>query len=92
MRAGVCVEMRWQSGDSVGVLHIPDYVSEMMKGTGYASVRSGEVLGLPIALGLGLILAAYTFTDFYLSGDDTAWIDHWGTLEKLDPRTQTLPH
>ena len=61
------------------------------RGTDYGLIRTGETLALPIALGLGVILASLTFTDFYLSGDQTAWSEQWGPLETLEPGTEGFP-
>jgi hypothetical protein len=74
------VEMQWQDRGAIGVLHVPEAVSNLTKGTDYEFIRSGESLALPIALGLGMILAGLSGADFVLSGDKTAWKEHWGAL------------
>jgi hypothetical protein len=84
------IEMRWEDRGAAGVLHIPTSVSNLIRGTDYEYIRSGESLALPIALGLSLILAGLTNTSLVLSGDRTAWKDEWGALidapESMDLR------
>ena len=87
----IVVEMEWKGESAQGVMHIPEHVSKMTEGTDYGLIRTGETLALPIALGLGVILASLTFTDFYLSGDQTAWSEQWGPLETLEPGTEGFP-
>lgn len=74
------IEMRWVDRGAVGVLHVPPTVSELTRGTDYEFIKSGESLALPIALGLGLILAGLTDAHLVLGGDRTAWKESWGTL------------
>ena len=74
------IEMQWKDRGAIGVLHVPPAVSSLTKGTDYEYIRSGESLALPIALGLGLILAGLTDAHLVLSGDKTAWKESWGAL------------
>jgi hypothetical protein len=74
------VELQGTVGSALGVLHIPDVISDQLIGSEYENIKSGERLVLPIALGLGLILAGLTDTDFILSGDRSVWKETWGTL------------
>jgi hypothetical protein len=74
------IEMRWRSDDPIGVLHVPPSVTHLIEGSNYEQIQSGESLALPIALGLGVILAGLTNTDLVLSGDTTAWKTSWGSL------------
>lgn len=78
----VAVSMSWRDdGQPVGRLHIPDQVLALTQGTDYESIRSGEVFVLPIALGLGVMLAALTHSALCLSGDETVWPREWGRLQ-----------
>ena len=74
------IEMQWRDRGAVGVLHIPSAVSKITAGTDYEHIKSGESLALPVALGLGIILAGLADAHLLLSGDKTAWKDNWGAL------------
>ena len=74
------IEMQWADQGAIGVLHVPPAVTNLTRGTDYEFIRSGERLALPIALGLGLILAGLTDAHLILSGDKTAWKESWGAL------------
>ncbi|WP_157959573.1 hypothetical protein [Devosia submarina] len=80
--------MQWKDRGAIGVLHVPESVSNLTKGTDYEFIKSGESLALPIALGLGLILAGLSDADLVLSGDKTAWKENWGAL--LDAPSRIL--
>lgn len=75
------IEMQLMKDEPMGVLHVPPSVSQLLAGSAYEDVRSGESLALPIALGLGIILGALTDTDFVLTGDRNAWKTSWGGLK-----------
>jgi hypothetical protein len=55
-------------------------VTQLVAGTEYANVRTGERLALPIALGLSIILAGLSDSHVVLTGDKSAWKENWGTL------------
>jgi hypothetical protein len=82
------VELRWEAGLPVGVLHIAPAVSKLLKGSDYEHIRSGESLALPIALGLSLILAGLTESHLVLSGERTVWNANWGALLDLPPNVE----
>ncbi len=77
------IEMQWRNDDRIGVLHVPPSVTNLVEGSDYEHIQTGESLALPIALGLGVILAGLTDVDLVLTGDRTAWKSSWGSL-KLD--------
>jgi hypothetical protein len=70
------VELRWEAGLPVGVLHIAPAVSKLLKGSDYEHIRSGE------------ILAGLTESHLVLSGERTVWNANWGALLDLPPNVE----
>jgi hypothetical protein len=91
--SGDCIslEMLWRDERQLGTLHIPTNVLEMLEGTDYEHIHAGETLSLPLALGLGVVLAALTLVDLQLGGDRTAWLDEWGPLETVSSEGENSP-
>jgi hypothetical protein len=86
------IEMQWEGDTPIGVLCIPASISNLLIGSDFEHIRSGESLALPISLGLCLILSALTNSHLVLSGDRTAWKENWGALLDFPLSMDFGPH
>jgi hypothetical protein len=76
----VVVVMDWVDGERRGKVLTPCWISEHPLASELLLEPSDELIGLPMALSYGVLLASTAGADLTISGDYSVWPQEWGQL------------
>ena len=80
----IAIRMLWVDGEPMATIHLPDTVRQLARTSDFEVLTGDEPLRLPVILGYGVSIAALTGHALRLTGDESAWRQEWGSLQRMN--------